>query len=118
MRQEIGILREIDHPHIIKLFDIYDEAAKIYLVTEIMAGGELFDRIVQKEHYNEAEAQQVSTIMFNALGYCHDRSVAHRDLKPENLLLAVSIVYLLGNTNLWLSLENCLKVKYLSRTKT
>jgi serine/threonine protein kinase len=88
LRQEIGILREIDHPHIIKLFDIYDEAAKIYLVTEIMAGGELFDRIVQKEHYNEAEARQVSTILLNALGYCHERSVAHRDLKPENLLLA------------------------------
>ncbi len=55
-----------------------------------MAGGELFDRIVQKEYYSEQEARDVCRILFSALKYCHERNVAHRDLKPENLLLQVS----------------------------
>jgi len=88
LQQEIGILKEIDHPHIIKLYDIYDELYKIYLVTEIMGGGELFDRIVKKEYYTEVEAREVCTITFQALQYCHNKQVAHRDLKPENLLLS------------------------------
>lgn len=87
LQQEISILQEIDYPHIIKLYDIFHEPAKIYLVTEIMSGGELFDRIVQKEYYTEQEARDVCRILFGALKYCHDRRVAHRDLKPENLLL-------------------------------
>lgn len=52
-----------------------------------MKGGELFDRIVSKSFYNEKEARDVCTILFEAIGYCHSKSVAHRDLKPENLLL-------------------------------
>eukprot|EP00551_Chaetoceros_affinis_P008224 CAMPEP_0203664150 /NCGR_PEP_ID=MMETSP0090-20130426/1616_1 /ASSEMBLY_ACC=CAM_ASM_001088 /TAXON_ID=426623 /ORGANISM="Chaetoceros affinis, Strain CCMP159" /LENGTH=380 /DNA_ID=CAMNT_0050527287 /DNA_START=163 /DNA_END=1305 /DNA_ORIENTATION=+ len=87
LQQEIAILQEIDHPHIIKLYNVYHEPAKIYLVTELMSGGELFDRIVQKEYYSEQEARDVCRILFAALNYCHDRKVAHRDLKPENLLL-------------------------------
>jgi calcium/calmodulin-dependent protein kinase I len=87
LKQEISILQEIDHPNIIKLHDIFVETLRIYLVTEIMTGGELFDRIVQKEYYNENEARDVCKIMFGAIAYCHERKVAHRDLKPENLLL-------------------------------
>lgn len=52
-----------------------------------MRGGELFDRIVSKSFYNEKEARDVCKILFEAIGYCHSKSVAHRDLKPENLLL-------------------------------
>lgn len=88
LQQEISILNEIDHPNIIKLHDIFTEPYKIYLVTEIMSGGELFDRIVLKEFYNEMEARDVCRTLFSALDYCHNKSVAHRDLKPENLLLA------------------------------
>jgi len=52
-----------------------------------MKGGELFDRIVSKSFYNEKEARDVCKILFEAIGFCHEKSVAHRDLKPENLLL-------------------------------
>lgn len=69
------------------MYHIFDEQFKIYLVTEKMDGGELFDRIVQKEYYTEMEARKVCSIMFEALEYCHQKKVAHRDLKPENLLL-------------------------------
>jgi len=87
LRDEISILRKLDHNHIIKLYDVFDEVEYYYLVTELMRGGELFDRIVTKTFYNEKEARDVCKILFQALEYCHQRNVAHRDLKPENLLL-------------------------------
>jgi serine/threonine protein kinase len=77
----------LKNPHIINLYDVFNENYFYYLVTELMLGGELFDRIVTKTFYNEKEARDVCKILFGALGYCHDRGVAHRDLKPENLLL-------------------------------
>lgn len=84
---EINILRDLSHPNIIQLYDAFNEPLHYYLVTEVMNGGELFDRIVQKEAYNEKEARDVCKILFDAIGYCHDQNVAHRDLKPQNLLL-------------------------------
>lgn len=90
LRDEIDILTELAHPHIIKLFRTFNEPSYIFLVTELLSGGELFDRIVTKTFYNEKEARDVCKILFEAMKYCHDHNVAHRDLKPENLLLMVS----------------------------
>eukprot|EP00540_Astrosyne_radiata_P017977 CAMPEP_0116844664 /NCGR_PEP_ID=MMETSP0418-20121206/12823_1 /TAXON_ID=1158023 /ORGANISM="Astrosyne radiata, Strain 13vi08-1A" /LENGTH=343 /DNA_ID=CAMNT_0004475661 /DNA_START=537 /DNA_END=1568 /DNA_ORIENTATION=+ len=87
LKDEIGVLRELQHQHIIRLYDVFDEPQYYYLVTEKMSGGELFDRIVQKSYYNEKEARDVCKILFEAMRYCHSKRVAHRDLKPENLLL-------------------------------
>jgi len=87
LKDEIIVLRELQHQHIIRLYDVYEEKSFWYLVTEKMTGGELFDRIVSKSFYNEKEARDVCKILFEAIGYCHKHSVAHRDLKPENLLL-------------------------------
>jgi len=87
LKDEIQVLRELKHPHIICLYGVFDELDHIYLVTERMRGGELFDRIVQKAYYNEKEARDVCKILLNALFFCHSKCVAHRDLKPENLLL-------------------------------
>ena len=89
LRDEIGILKALHHPNIIKLYDVFDESEYYYLVTELMRGGELFDRIVTKTFYNEKEARDVCKILFEALNFCHKNHVAHRDLKPENLLLMV-----------------------------
>lgn len=83
------MLKELKHPNIIRLYDVFDEKQYYYLVTECMGGGELFDRIVQKSYYNEKEARDTCLVLFQALQFCHDHQVAHRDLKPENLLLAV-----------------------------
>lgn len=94
LRDEIGILRALRHPNIIKLYDVFEEPEYYYLVTELMRGGELFDRIVTKTFYNEKEARDVCKILFEALKYCHDKNVAHRDLKPENLLLMVRFTVL------------------------
>mmetsp|Transcript_32147 Transcript_32147/g.78116 ORF Transcript_32147/g.78116 Transcript_32147/m.78116 type:complete len:364 (+) Transcript_32147:73-1164(+) len=88
LKDEIQVLEELKHKHIIRLYDVFEEPQYYYLVTEKMLGGELFDRIVQKSYYNEKEARDVCLILFDAMKYCHDHKVAHRDLKPENLLLA------------------------------
>jgi len=87
LKDEIQVLNELQHPHIIRLYEVFEEKDFWYLVTEKMMGGELFDRIVAKSFYNEKEARDVCKILFMAIGHCHKNSVAHRDLKPENLLL-------------------------------
>ena len=90
LKDEIALLTELQHKHIIRLYDVFEEPQFYYLVTEKMMGGELFDRVVQKSYYNEEEARDVCKILFDAMKYCHDHEVAHRDLKPESLLLMVS----------------------------
>ena len=88
LRDEVSILRECNHPHIIHMHAFYEEQNHFYLVMEVMDGGELFDRIVQKSYYNEKEARDVVKILLEAINYLHVRNIVHRDLKPENLLLA------------------------------
>lgn len=88
LKQEVEILKALDHPHILKCYGFFDEADMFYLPTEIMEGGELFDRIVKKTYYNEQEARDLIMILISTIGYCHSKSIVHRDLKPENLLLA------------------------------
>lgn len=87
LKDEISILNNLNHPHIIRLFDTFATINSYYLVTEYLAGGELFDRIVEKTTYSEKEARDVCKIIFKAMDHCHQCRVAHRDLKPENLLL-------------------------------
>ena len=88
LMDEIEILKEVGmYKHIIRLYDVFEEKKFYYMVTEKMCGGELYDRIIMKEKYNENEARNVSETLIAALGYCHSRRVAHRDLKPANLLM-------------------------------
>ncbi len=70
----------------LKIFEIFDEDDCIYLVLELLAGGELFDRIVEKESYSEKEAAETIRPLVDALRYCHQLGIIHRDLKPENIL--------------------------------
>lgn len=87
LKDEIDVLKDLEHKHIIRLYDVFEEPQHYFMVTEKMMGGELFDRIVQKSYYNEKEARDTCEIIFSAIHYCHKKKVAHRDLKPENLLL-------------------------------
>jgi len=87
LKDEIDVLKDFDHKHIIRLYDVFEEPQHYYMITEKMTGGELFDRIVQKSYYNEREARDTCEILLQAIHYCHKKKVAHRDLKPENLLL-------------------------------
>jgi len=87
LNEEINVLESLHHEHIIRLYHIYDEPEKYFLVTELVNGGELFDRIVEKKHYTEKEARDACKILLGAVAFCHSKDIAHRDLKPENLLL-------------------------------
>jgi calcium/calmodulin-dependent protein kinase I len=90
LQSEVEILSQIDHPNIVKLHEIFDEKNRFSMVMEIMTGGELFDRIVEKEHYSEKEAADTIRPIVDAIRYCHSMGIAHRDLKPENLLYATT----------------------------
>jgi len=84
---EIDVLRRVNHPHIIKLEDIFETEEYLYIVTEIVTGGELFDRIVSKGTYTERDAANLVKKLCEGLEYIHEMGIIHRDLKPENLLL-------------------------------
>ena len=90
LHQEVDILSQLDHPNVVKLFEVFDEDDCMYLVMELMTGGELFDRIVEKEHYSEKEAADTLRPIVDAIRYCHSLDLIHRDLKPENLLYATN----------------------------
>jgi calcium/calmodulin-dependent protein kinase I len=94
---EISILCELDHPHIIKCFETFDEGNEFYIVTELVAGGELFDRIVAKTHYTEKEARDLVKLFLETMAYMHEKGIVHRDLKPENLLLTSGTVQTIIN---------------------
>ena len=87
LHREVQILKELDHPHILRLIDVVEESDATYLVTELIRGGELFDRIVNKSRYTEREARGLVTILLETLKHLHANGVVHRDLKPENLLM-------------------------------
>eukprot|EP00966_Prymnesium_polylepis_P218767 5062691-Prymnesium_polylepis.1 len=86
VRLEIEIMQMIDHPHVLKLYELYDEPKRMHLVMELATGGELFDRIANRGAYSERDAAQLIKTISDALGYLHARKIVHRDLKPENLL--------------------------------
>ena len=91
LRDEIAALKLLrGGPHIIRLYDVFEEPEYKYLIFDRMRGGNLLARIVEKEVYTEREARQVCRIAFTAMDYCHRKKVAHRDIKPENFLLVVS----------------------------
>ena len=88
LRAEVQILRSIQHPNIVRLYDVYESPNRLYLVMELLTGGELFDRIVGLGKFSEDDARYFTFKMLNAVLYLHDRNICHRDLKPENILLA------------------------------
>lgn len=90
LMMEIDILAQLDHPNVVKLMEVFYEDDNIYLVMELLSGGELFERIIEKESYNEREAAETIRPIVDAIRYCHDLGVIHRDLKPENLLYATN----------------------------
>jgi calcium-dependent protein kinase len=91
LKREIEIMRQVDHPHIIRLFDVFEDDKNIFLVTELCTGGELYDRVVEKtlsnDQFSEYDAARITRNILSAIEYIHSKGVAHRDLKPENFLL-------------------------------
>lgn len=85
---EVNALQTVDHPHVIKLINLFEDDHNLYLVLELVTGGELFERIVQRGSYTERDAAQCVREICHAVEFLHGRGIVHRDLKPENLLYA------------------------------
>mmetsp|Transcript_29361 Transcript_29361/g.47110 ORF Transcript_29361/g.47110 Transcript_29361/m.47110 type:complete len:596 (+) Transcript_29361:155-1942(+) len=87
VRREIEILREFQHPHIIRLYEVIETQTDIFCVMEYVPNGELFEYIVAKGRLQEGEARSIFQQIVSGVAYCHLHMVVHRDLKPENLLM-------------------------------
>jgi len=88
VHDEVDIMYKIQHQNCIRLFEMYESKKKVYMVIELLSGGELFDRIVSKGSFSEAEAASLMQSLAGAIKYLHGIGIVHRDLKPENLLYA------------------------------
>lgn len=87
MLKEISVLTSLDHPNILRCYEIFEDLWRFYVVIEYCAGGELFSKIVLLKKFTEDQACEIMFQLLSAVAYCHERLVIHRDLKPENILL-------------------------------
>ena len=84
---EINILREMDHPNILKIFGFYANPKSYDIITELCVGGELFDELDKNGPFTEKKCAYVMYQILSAVNYCHKMKIIHRDLKPENILI-------------------------------
>ena len=85
--KEIEILKKIEHPSIIKIYEYYTDDVNFYIITEYIGGGELYDAIVKCKKFNEQKAAFIIKQILSALNYLHSYDIVHRDIKPENMLV-------------------------------
>ena len=84
---EVSILRTLDHPSIVRVYELFETVDKYYIAMELVEGGELFDFLSQNRQLSEPVAVRIMAQVLGAVWYCHQHKIVHRDLKPENLLL-------------------------------
>ncbi|TVU21325.1 hypothetical protein EJB05_30953 [Eragrostis curvula] len=87
IRREIGTLKVLKHPNVVRLHEVAASKTKIYMVLEFVNGGELFDKIAARGKLPEQEGRKLFQQLIDGISYCHDKGVYHRDLKPENVLV-------------------------------
>ncbi|NWZ36697.1 SIK2 kinase, partial [Brachypodius atriceps] len=85
--REVQIMKLLNHPHIIKLYQVMETKDMLYIVTEFAKNGEMFDHLTSNGHLSEGEARKKFWQILSAVEYCHSHHIVHRDLKTENLLL-------------------------------
>lgn len=87
LQREIQVLCKVQHPNCISLFAVYITPRKVYLVTELVTGGELLDRVTEKGNYSEKDASDLIRQVLEGVAYLHSQGIVHRDLKLENMLM-------------------------------
>lgn len=88
LKEELDALKRLrEGPYVVRLFDVFRDYDRTYVVMEEMKGGDLLERITEKETFPEKDARRISRTLLEAIGFCHRKHVAHRDIKPENILL-------------------------------
>eukprot|EP01053_Blabericola_migrator_P011547 Blabericola_migrator_1__11546@NODE_68_length_15625_cov_137_110426_g61_i0_p4_GENE_NODE_68_length_15625_cov_137_110426_g61_i0NODE_68_length_15625_cov_137_110426_g61_i0_p4_ORF_typecomplete_len563_score127_98Pkinase/PF00069_25/5_1e83Pkinase_Tyr/PF07714_17/8_7e53EFhand_7/PF13499_6/7_6e03EFhand_7/PF13499_6/3_8e12EFhand_7/PF13499_6/7_1e16EFhand_1/PF00036_32/0_0015EFhand_1/PF00036_32/0_00016EFhand_1/PF00036_32/1_1e05EFhand_1/PF00036_32/8_5e08EFhand_6/PF13405_6/0_00032EFhand_6/PF13405_6/3_9EFhand_6/PF134 len=84
---EVAVVKQLDHPNIMKLYEFFGDKKYYYLVMEVYKGGELFDEIINRQKFSESDAASIMKQVLSGVTYLHKHHIVHRDLKPENLLL-------------------------------
>lgn len=87
LQNELSILQLVDHPNIIRLYEVYEDSLYIHLVTELCTGGDLYEHLISKETLNETEVANILQKLLHSVNHLHIMHICHRDLKPENVLL-------------------------------
>ena len=87
IKNEIEILKTLDHPNILKILEFHDENDKFYIVSDYLPEGELFDEISKKQFFSEKETSFLIFQVLQAVRYCHKMRIVHRDIKPENIMI-------------------------------
>ncbi|XP_075864642.1 death-associated protein kinase 1 isoform X1 [Microcebus murinus] len=87
IEREVSILKQVQHPNVITLHEVYESKTDVILILELVAGGELFDFLAEKESLTEEEATEFLKQILNGVYYLHSLQIAHFDLKPENIML-------------------------------
>lgn len=90
LKRELETLHEVDHPNIIKLYEIYEDDLYLHLVMELCSGGELLDRIMGKQGLPEIEAANLTYQILHAIHHLHSMKISHRDIKAENILYSTT----------------------------
>ena len=84
---EIEMMKKLDHPNLIKIFQFFSTPESYFIIMENCEGGELYDEIIKNGPFNEDQAAFILYQMFSAIFYCHSNNIIHRDLKPENIVI-------------------------------
>ena len=84
---EIKVMQQLDHPYIMKLYQIYEGEHHIYLIFNLMPGRDLFERVIARKRYSEKNAAIVLKQLLDAVRHLHKKGIVHRDIKLENILL-------------------------------
>jgi len=86
IENELDIIRQVDHPNIIKHYESYNDGEYLHIVTELCTGGELFERIARKGKFTESESAKIMEKILTAISFLHNLEICHRDIKPENFM--------------------------------
>jgi serine/threonine protein kinase len=88
IERERAIMTAVDHPNIVRTFDVFEGPSKLAIVSEYMGGGELFDIIIASQYFTEDKARLIMKQILSGVQYLHQNNIVHRDIKPENVLVA------------------------------
>lgn len=86
--KEIAVMLRVEDENCVRLYEVYETETEVQMVLELLEGADLFDRIIQKQKYPEAEAKVLMARVCKGVKHLHEKNIMHRDLKPENILLA------------------------------